>query len=659
MFQVIVFAGTTEGYEISRFLSEHGVSTYVSVATEYGTRSLAPGPCLEIAHGRLTEPAMEQLFRELSPSLVIDATHPYAAVVTESVKQACSSTGIPYYRILREEGRRAEDAVYVESTEEAVRFLSQTEGNVLLTTGSKELKAYTALPDYKERLFARVLSLPEVLLQCTDLGFVGKHLIGMQGPFSQELNEAMLKQFDCRYLVTKDTGKSGGFQEKVDAAFHCGVVPVIIGRPLKEEGVSLPDARKELGRRFGFAVKPHVTLLGIGMGDEKTLTIEGREALKEADLLIGARRMADSVRMPHHQVLYEYRADVIASYIKDHPEYQNVVVALSGDVGFYSGARNLLNILGEDTRLICGISSVVYFMAKIRLSWDDAKIVSSHGRYCNLISLIRFHHKVFSILGTGDGVKVLSRKLTAYGMGDVLLYVGENLSYNNEVVFSKRAADLTDYEGDPLSVVCAVNPSPESYPATHGLPDEAFLRGRAPMTKEEIRTVSLSKLMLREDSVCYDVGAGTGSVSIEMALRASQGKVYAIEKKEDALELIRQNKVHFAADNLEIIAGTAPDAMAGLPAPTHAFIGGSSGNLDAIIEMLLARNPDVRIVINCITLETVSEALSIVKKIDFQDVDIVCISAARSKSVASYHMMMGENPIYIITCQRTTYEQNN
>ena len=179
------------------------------------------------------------------------------------------------------------------------------------------------------------------------------------------------------------------------------------------------------------------------------------------------------------------------------------------------------------------------------------------------------------------------------------------------------------------------------------------------MTKEEIRTVSLSKLMLREDSVCYDVGAGTGSVSIEMALRASQGKVYAIEKKEDALELIRQNKVHFAADNLEIIAGTAPDAMAGLPAPTHAFIGGSSGNLDAIIEMLLARNPDVRIVINCITLETVSEALSIVKKIDFQDVDIVCISAARSKSVASYHMMMGENPIYIITCQRTTYEQNN
>ncbi len=659
MFQVIVFAGTTEGYEISRFLSEHGVSTYVSVATEYGTRSLAPGPCLEIAHGRLTEPAMEQLFRELSPSLVIDATHPYAAVVTESVKQACSSTGIPYYRILREEGRRAEDAVYVESTEEAVRFLSQTEGNVLLTTGSKELKAYTALPDYKERLFARVLSLPEVLLQCTDLGFVGKHLIGMQGPFSQELNEAMLKQFDCRYLVTKDTGKSGGFQEKVDAAFHCGVVPVIIGRPLKEEGVSLPDARKELGRRFGFAVKPHVTLLGIGMGDEKTLTIEGREALKEADLLIGARRMADSVRMPHHQVLYEYRADVIASYIKDHPEYQNVVVALSGDVGFYSGARNLLNILGEDTRLICGISSVVYFMAKIRLSWDDAKIVSSHGRYCNLISLIRFHHKVFSILGTGDGVKVLSRKLTAYGMGDVLLYVGENLSYKNEVVFSKRAADLTDYEGDPLSVVCAVNPSPESYPATHGLPDEAFLRGRAPMTKEEIRTVSLSKLMLREDSVCYDVGAGTGSVSIEMALRASQGKVYAIEKKEDALELIRQNKVHFAADNLEIIAGTAPDAMAGLPAPTHAFIGGSSGNLDAIIEMLLARNPDVRIVINCITLETVSEALSIVKKIDFQDVDIVCISAARSKSVASYHMMMGENPIYIITCQRTTYEQNN
>ena len=129
------------------------------------------------------------------------------------------------------------------------------------------------------------------------------------------------------------------------------------------------------------------------------------------------------------------------------------------------------------------------------------------------------------------------------------------------------------------------------------------------MTKEEVRTVSLSKLCLTEDSVCYDVGAGTGSLSIEMALRAHQGKVWAVEKKEDAVELIRQNKVKFAAGNLEIIEGLAPEALTDLPAPTHAFIGGSSGNLKEIVKLLIEKNPQVRIVINCITLETVSEAL--------------------------------------------------
>jgi precorrin-6Y C5,15-methyltransferase (decarboxylating) len=166
-----------------------------------------------------------------------------------------------------------------------------------------------------------------------------------------------------------------------------------------------------------------------------------------------------------------------------------------------------------------------------------------------------------------------------------------------------------------------------------------------------VRTVSLSKLRLEETSVCYDVGAGTGSVSVEMALRAHQGKVYAIEKKDEAAELLKENKRKFAVDNLEIIKGEAPKAMEELPIPTHAFIGGSSGNLPQIVELLLQKNPSVRIVINCITLETVTEALFVMKKYGFTDTEVVQLSGARSKTIGRYHMMMGENPIYIITCQ--------
>ena len=654
MEKVIVFAGTTEGYELCRFLSEHQISVYACAATEYGGKALTETPYLHIHTGRLSREEMAAFFLKEAPNFVLDATHPYAAEVTDNIKSACEKTGFFYQRVLREQGRQAEKAVYVESTEAAAEFLNTTEGNVLLTTGSKELKKFLGVKDYKERLYARVLSLPSVMEECSAAGFEGKHLIGMQGPFSRELNEAMLRQFHCRYLVTKDSGKAGGFQEKIDAAFSCGAIPVIIGRPLKEEGLSLVECKKWLSQKFGFSLKPQITLLGIGMGSRDTLTIEGEKALEKAELLIGARRIADSVKMPHHTVIYEYDSEKILKCIEENSQYEHIVIALSGDVGFYSGAKKLLHNLGEDTRVICGISSVVYFMAKAGLSWDDAKIVSAHGRNCNLVSLICHSKKVFSILGTKDGISSLAGRLVSYGMGDVLLYVGENLSYENEKIFVKPAKELVSYEGDALCVVCAYNENASELMSTHGIKDECFIRGKAPMTKEEVRTVSLMKLGLSEDSVCYDVGAGTGSVAVEMALRAHQGKVYAIEKKEDALALILENKKKFAADNLEIVGGCAPEAMEELPVPTHAFIGGSSGNLKDIIRLLLNKNPEVKIVINCITLETVGEAMEAIREFDFQERDIVQMSVSRSKEVGRYHMMMGENPIYIFTCRRTS-----
>ena len=650
MYKAIVFAGTTEGYALCEFLAENRVSVYACAATEYGGSLLQENEFLHVSAGRLKTEDMEELFRKENPEIVLDATHPYAAEVTKNIRTACESAGVLYQRILRPEGEKNSEAIYVESTEEAAAFLSGTEGNIFLTTGSKELAKFTGIPDYKERLFARVLSIPSVIRSCAELGIEGKHLIGMQGPFSAEINEAMLRQFQCSYLVTKDTGLAGGFPEKMEACQRCGVTPVIIGRPLKEEGLSLQDARVFLSKMFGFTLSQKISLVGIGMGAEKTLTLEGKKALNEAELLIGAKRMTEAVQKPGQMVLHEYRSEKIVEYIREHPKYRTVAIALSGDVGFYSGAKTLIDQLDGNVEVICGISSVVYFMSKIGLSWDDAKIVSAHGRNCSLISLIRHNPKVFSILGTEDGVAVLASRLVYYGMGDVTLYVGENLSYENEKIFHDKAANLTEYRGDALGVVTACNEKATPMSAVHGISDGEFLRGKAPMTKEEVRTVSLSKLRLSEDSVCYDVGAGTGSVSVEMALRAWMGQVYAIEKKEDALALLKENKKKFAVDNLVIIPGVAPEAMTELPAPTHAFIGGSSGNMQDIINLLLEKNPKVRIVINCITLETVTEAMNAIRDFGLEDVDIVQLAAARSKSIGRYHMMMGENPIYIISC---------
>lgn len=652
MYKVIVFAGTTEGREIAEFLDRKGISAHICVATEYGEQLLQGGQNLEISHERLNAEEMELLIKEKKCEMVIDATHPYAAEVTINIKKACEAAEVSYIRVLREnqENQNSGDCLYADSVEDAVALLEHTKGNILATTGSKEAAKYTALTDYESRVFLRVLSLPDVVKQCKELGFQGKNLICMQGPFSKELNIAMLRQWDCKYLVTKMSGATGGFQEKIDAARICGCISVIIGRPLKESGLSVNECKRILCQKFSLKSQAEISLVGIGMGSAETRTVEASRAIRESDLLIGARRMIDSCREFGKDCYVEYDSQKIAQYLAEHPEYEKVAVLLSGDPGFNSGAKKLLDVLGNQIKVISGISSASYFMSRIQKSWDDVLITSAHGKHTNLVSLIKRNKKVFSILGTRNGIQNLAQEMAALGLNRAQLYTGECLSYPDEKIRKGAPEDFLNYEADPLSVVYVENPDAQKEYVTHGIPDTEFLREKVPMTKEEVRTVSLSKLHLEEDSVCYDVGAGTGSVSIEMASRAWNGKVYAIEKKALAVELLKKNREKFAVENLEIIEGTAPEALENLEPPTHAFIGGSSGKMETILRLLLKKNPSVRIVINCIALETVSETLQCLKTLPVKEEEILQISVSKGKSVGNYHMMMGENPIYIISC---------
>ena len=652
MYKVIVFAGTTEGREIAEFLDRKGISAHICVATEYGEQLLQGGQNLEISHERLNAEEMELLIKEKKCEMVIDATHPYAAEVTINIKKACEAAEVSYIRVLREnqENQNSGDCLYADSVEDAVALLEHTKGNILATTGSKEAAKYTALTDYESRVFLRVLSLPDVVKQCKELGFQGKNLICMQGPFSKELNIAMLRQWDCKYLVTKMSGATGGFQEKIDAARICGCISVIIGRPIKESGLSVNECKRILCQKFSLKSQAEISLVGIGMGSAETRTAEASRAIRESDLLIGARRMIDSCREFGKDCYVEYDSQKIAQYLAEHPEYEKVAVLLSGDPGFNSGAKKLLDVLGNQVKVISGISSASYFMSRIQKSWDDVLITSAHGKHTNLVSLIKRNKKVFSILGTRDGIRNLAQEMAALGLNRAQLYTGECLSYPDEKIRKGAPEDFLNYEADPLSVVYVENPDAQKEYVTHGIPDTEFLREKVPMTKEEVRTVSLSKLHLEEDSVCYDVGAGTGSVSIEMASRAWNGKVYAIEKKALAVELLKKNREKFAVENLEIIEGTAPEALENLEPPTHAFIGGSSGKMETILRLLLEKNPSVRIVINCIALETVSETLQCLKTLPVKEEEILQISVSKGKSIGNYHMMMGENPIYIISC---------
>lgn len=652
MNKILIFAGTVEGRRLAEYLVRAGIMVHVCVATDYGEKLLPKGDGITITSKRLTTEEMRTLFVQQDISLIIDATHPYAVLVSQNIKQACMETGKEYMRMLRASiPEKTEHCTYLDSVEEAVQLLKDTEGNVLLTTGSKELAKFTEIPEYSKRLFARVLSTPTVVNECQKLGFEGRNLICMQGPFNEELNYAMLKQIDAKYLVTKESGNAGGFVEKINAAGRAGVKTIVIGRPCQEEGVAFEECLRILGERFHIKNRKKITLLGIGMGNIDNMTIEGRKVCEHADVIIGAKRMLESLTGFHKPVFDSYRPEEINEFIDSHAEYWNIVVALSGDIGFYSGATKLTNALKMyELEVLPGISSVVYLCSKIKMAWQDVKFISNHGRYENLIGAVKTNQKVFSLLGGQDSVGSLCQKLIYYGLEDVVVYLGEQLSYADEKITKGSPKQLMNLSFTEPCVILIENTEARNSVISHGISDDSFIRGKVPMTKEEIRSISISKLRLNKDAIIYDIGAGTGSVSVEMALQAMDGTVYAIEKKSEAIALIEENKKKFGADNLLVIEGIAPEAMEQLPDPTHAFIGGSSGNLKDIMMLLLYKNPKVRIVINAITLETISEALQCVKNLEVTEVEVVQISISKSQTIGDYHMMMGQNPVYIISC---------
>ena len=651
MNKILIFAGTSEGREITEFLSGNGAPVYVCVATSYGKELLPENELVTVSDERLGQAQMCALIKELMPPFVIDATHPYASEVTENIKNACAGENTEYIRLVRKSLEvSGGDIIYADSVADAVSKLEGTKGNILAATGSKELIEYTKLEDYKERVFARVLSTPEVVSACAELGFEGKNLICMQGPFSKEMNMALLRQFGCRYMVTKESGAPGGFEEKYEAAKECAASLVVVGRPAAEEGFGIKELKAMLCGRLGLRPRQKITLAGTGMGSFSNMTKEVYDAYYGCDLLIGAQRMVKNAR-PGQDVFIEYNAEKIAQYIKDHPEYGNITIALSGDAGFYSGAKNLLEVLPEGAEILPGISSLSYFAAKTGVSWEDAVPVSLHGQNMNIVGLLKEHRKVFAIVGDKDTIGNICQKLSDYGMGDTMVYIGERLSYENESINCASANAFAGCETDPLSVALFVKRNFEKPIVTYGIPDSMFIRGNVPMTKEEIREIVLSKLRLKKNSVMYDIGSGTGSISIESALVAGEGKIYSIEKNKEAVEfLLKQNKVKFACDNLEIIHGKAPEALENLPAPTHAFIGGSSRNLREILGLLIRKNPEVRIVMTCITLETLTQALECINEMRLEEFDFVQISAAKAKPAGKYHLMTAANPVYVITC---------
>ncbi|MDR3779208.1 MAG: precorrin-6y C5,15-methyltransferase (decarboxylating) subunit CbiE [Collinsella sp.] len=414
-----------------------------------------------------------------------------------------------------------------------------------------------------------------------------------------------------------------------------------------------------------------VTIIGAGPGNPDLLSRAALDAIDIADVVIGAHRALVGIDVPPDVVRCELvkTADIVAA-LTDAASWQRAVVVMTGDVGLFSGARRLVEALSGDAqvavRVIPGISSASYLAARLARPWQNWRFASAHGVACDIVAEAERAGELFLATSGGEDPSRLSGELVQAGFGDARVTVAERLSYPDERITCATASEIAGQTFDDLNVMLiefaggagspvgsnASRAASSRWPyASSGIPDELFIRGDVPMTKQEVRAVALAKLRLTATDTVWDIGAGTGSVSIEAALVARAGSVWAVERNAAGVRLIRENADAFGCGNVHAVPGVAPEALAKLPVPDAVFVGGSAGELPSIVEAALEKNSQVRLCVPCVTVETLTEACALLSGSRFKGFEACQVSAARAEAVGSHHLMKAQNPVFLVSAR--------
>ena len=394
-----------------------------------------------------------------------------------------------------------------------------------------------------------------------------------------------------------------------------------------------------------------VTLIGMGCG-WNAVTREAEEALRRADALLGAARLLET--LPDDCATIRLAETVPGKLLRLLREniWEHPCVLYSGDTGFYSGARLLIPLLEADKipyRVLPGVSSVQLLAARLGRPWQDWRLCSAHGADCDAVTAVSRGKAALFLTGT-QSPAALCGQLAAAGLGNLPVVIGENLGGADEKITRTTARAAAYGAFSPLSVLLT-EPAPMPYPErASGIPDADFIRGNVPMTKQEVRTAIMAKLAVCPGDTVWDVGAGTGAVSVELSRAARRGRVYALERGAEACDLIRRNREKFGAWNLTLIQGDAPAALEPLPPPGAAFIGGSGGELENIIETALRKNSSVRLCASAVTLETLCAAVTAFA-VRGLDAEVCQIAVSRTRPAGKLHLLAAQNPVFLITAK--------
>jgi precorrin-6Y C5,15-methyltransferase (decarboxylating) len=399
-----------------------------------------------------------------------------------------------------------------------------------------------------------------------------------------------------------------------------------------------------------------IYLVGAGITGWEGFGSKARDVIAAADLLLGHQR--------HLDIFTDFKGEKrelpslpeVLEFLR-HSE-QRVVILASGDPNFFGIARFLLrNLPKERIEILPNVTSVQYAFAQIKEPWDDAIFVSVHGRGLKgTIDRIVAAEKAAVLTDEKNTPAVIAAELLARGAEGYVVWLCESLGLSDEKFTRTDVKGLLELPAAPLNIVIFIKvwePTLQQYPLL-GIHDDEFASVKKLITKQEVRAVTLAKLALQDDLVLWDIGAGSGSISIEASNLLPNGKLFAIEKNPQALIHLRENLKKFVARNVQLVEAYAPEGLEELPDPDRVFIGGSGGNLEEIVNFLDKRlKAEGVIVLNAVTLDTLTKAVEF-----FEDhgylLEIVCINVARTRNLTEYRMFEAQNPVYIISARKAS-----
>ncbi len=412
-----------------------------------------------------------------------------------------------------------------------------------------------------------------------------------------------------------------------------------------------------------------VYVVGVGAEGMSGLTARAREILRDADLLIGVERLQAAIpEGKADRLVANPGTSEVLDRIETRLGESRIAVLASGDPGFFGIAKVLVRRLGKDrVEIVPHVSSVQLAFARIKESWEDATFLSVHGRSLDgIASIVRRSAKAALLTDGSNTPAKIARSLLAEGVDGYRAYLCEDLGGRDERIRELNLEQLAETESRSLNLLILLRKpgmvdgeEAGRYEAPghwrHGIPDEEFHQRRPRqglITRLEVRMTSLAKLDLKETSVVWDVGAGSGSVAIEAAMLARWGQVYAVERDGESVELIRQNRERFGASNLSVIHGAAPDVLEDLPSPDAVFIGGSGGRLASILDTVNQKlREGGRVVINAATLETAGTAMAGLRERDFT-AEATLMQLSRSKELGGLTHFEALNPVFVVSGRR-------